>query len=111
MFPRLIPKNMMQTDIKIILYTDEISEDGEPIKSNEINTKCNFQNLGKVYIDNEHRQIQIQGTALIDRDIAPNIDFISEGEAIIYNKKFKIYQARKNRNPDGTVNYTSLELI
>lgn len=110
-YPRLIPKSFQKTPIKIILYSDEISEEGEVIKSLEINTLCNYQNNAKRILDSEHRLIQIEGRVLIDGDIAPNLTNISDGEVEVYGNKFRIYKGRKNRNPDGSVNYTSLELV
>ena len=48
---------------------------------------------------------------MIPGDIAPGISVISDGEVKVFEGKRNIYKVEKARNPDGTVNYTKLELI
>lgn len=110
-FPYLVPKKMCKTQIQIILYQEGISEEGEPLEALTIETLCNYQDKAKRVMDAEHRLIQIEGTALIPGDIAPNLANISDGEVTVFGVKRRIYRGCKNRNPDGTVNYTSLELV
>ena len=110
-YPSLVPKRLCKTSISIILYQEGVSEDGEPLEALKINTSCNYQDRAKRVLDAEHRLIQIEVTALIPGDIAPNIANISDGEALVNGIVRRIYRGCKNRNPDGTVNYTSLELI
>ena len=55
--------------------------------------------------------MRIEGTILIPGDIAPGISSISSGEVEVLGIKRNIYKGEKARNPDGTVNYTKLELI
>ena len=47
---------------------------------------------------------------LLGGAIAPGIDILT-GTAEIYGKSWTIYRGSKCRNPDGTVNYTRLELM
>lgn len=110
-YPSLVPKRLCKTSIQIILYQEGLSEDGEPLESLKINTLCNYQDRAKRVLDAEHRIIQIEGTALIPGDIAPRLANISDGEVVVNGITRRIYRGCKNRNPDGTVNYTSLELV
>ena len=59
----------------------------------------------------EQKLIKIEGTVLIPGDIAPGISVISDGEVKVFEGKRNIYKGEKARNPDGTVNYTKLELV
>ena len=59
----------------------------------------------------ENAIIRITGSALLPGDICPELPVISGGTATIFGVKRKIQEARKARNPDGTVNYTEVLLI
>ena len=99
------------TPIKVIIFQEGISEDGEPLKAIEIDTKCNYQDKAKTVLTAEQKLIKIEGTVLIPGDIAPGISVISDGEVKVFEGKRNIYKGEKARNPDGTVNYTKLELV
>jgi hypothetical protein len=49
--------------------------------------------------------------ALFNGDIAPDADTIEGDVEVLSGIHRRIYASQKNRNPDGTVNYTRLELI
>ena len=110
-FPCLVPKKFCKTPIKIVIFQEGISEDGEPLESIKIDTKCNYQDKAHTILTAEQKLVRIEGTALIPGDIAPLLSTISDGEVEILGVKRKIYKGEKARNPDGTVNYTKLELI
>ena len=84
-WPELIPKSMCQTDIHIRIDSEEIGEEGQPI-------------------------VQVTGSALFCGDIAPDVPVISCGVATVFGVERTIISGEKARNPDGTVNYTRLEL-
>ena len=104
-YPCLVPKKFCKTPIKVTIFQEGISEDGEPLKAIEIDTKCNYQDKAKTVLTAEQKLIRIEGTVLIPGDIAP------DGEVKVFEGKRNIYKGEKARNPDGTVNYTKLELI
>ena len=110
-YPCLVPKKFCKTPIKVIIFQEGISEDGEPLKAIEIDTKCNYQDKAKAVLTAEQKLIKIEGTVLIPGDIAPGISVISDGEVKVFEGKRNIYKGEKARNPDGTVNYTKLELV
>lgn len=110
-YPCLVPKKFCKTSIKGIIYQEGVSEDGEPLKAIEIDTKCNYQDKAKTVLTAEQKLIRIEGTVLIPGDIAPGISVISDGEVEILGVKRSIFKGEKARNPDGTVNYTKMELI
>ena len=44
-------------------------------------------------------------------DIAPGIPTLSGGTITVFGQERRILQGSKNRNPDGTVNFCTLEVI
>ena len=110
-YPQLVRKRDCKTDIHVILYAEEPSEEGEPIIALESDFKCNYQDKTKRVLTQEKVLIQLSGKAYFVGDIAPNFSNISGGQVIIFGEIRKIYQGTKARNPDGTVNYTELEIM
>lgn len=109
MWPRLVPGRVCKTPCRVIL-TNGTGEDGAPAVVEELELKCNWQDKPRQVLNAERQLIQLSGTALFDGDIAPNLNILT-GELEIYGKPWVIYQGSKCRNPDGTVNYTRLELM
>lgn len=73
--------------------------------------RCNYQDSAKTVIDKEQKYIQLSGTALFRGDIASGVAAISGGTVIIFGETRNILQGMKARNPDGSVNYTRLDII
>lgn len=110
-YPQLVPKRLCKTDIHIRIESEELTEDGGPIILLETDLKCNYQDTAKRVLTAEQKLVQISGSAMFPGDIAPDIPAITGGEAIIFGVPRRILQGMKARNPDGTVNYTRLDLI
>ena len=110
-YPSLVPTRWCKTPIRVTINQEGISEDGEPLKAIEIDTLCNYQDKAKKVLTEQQQLIEIEGTALFNGDIFPSLASISDGIAIVNGVARKIYRGTKARNPDGTVNYTKLELI
>lgn len=75
--------------------------------------KCNYSERSRQVMNAERQLIQLNACALIPGDIAPGRDIA--GEVVIRGAGAEtvrvIYSASRARNPDGTVNYTQLELV
>lgn len=110
-YPCLVPKHLCKTDIHVRIESEDLTEDGGPIILLEDDLKCNYQDTVKRVLTAEQKIVQITGTAMFPGDIAPNIPAISGGEATVFGVARRILQGMKARNPDGTVNYTRLDLI
>ena len=52
-YPSLVRKQDCKTDIHVVLYSDEISEEGAPIIVLEDDFKCNYQNKAKRVLTDE----------------------------------------------------------
>lgn len=110
-YPSLVPNRWCRTPIHVVLNQEGISEDGEPLKALEIDTMCNYQDKAKKVLTEQQQLIEIEGTALINGDIAPSLASISNGTVVVNGVERRIFRGTKARNPDGTVNYTKLELV
>lgn len=109
-YPSLVREKDCKTDITVVVYSQDIGEDGEPITIFSDNLKCNYQGSGKRRYDAEHNIVELVGVALLHGDAFPTITEITSGEVVVYGEKRQIVKGTKERNPDGSVNYTRLEL-
>ena len=71
----------------------------------------NFQDKTKTILTAEKKLVQVTGTALFPGDIAPKLPSLCGGTLTVFGQERRIEQGCKNRNPDGTVNYCSLEVV
>lgn len=108
-YPKLVRN--CKTDIHVVLYSEDVSEDGEPVISFEDDLKCNYQDSAKRVLNDQQVIIQLTGKAYFNGDIAPDLSAISGGYVTVFGETRKIYQGSKCRNLDGTVNYTLLEMM
>lgn len=110
-YPKLVRKENCKTDIHIVLYGEGTTEDGEPIIALDANLKCNYQDKAKRVLTAEKAIIQLTAKAYFVGDIAPDLAVISGGQVTVFGETRSIYQGTKARNPDGTVNFTELEIM
>jgi hypothetical protein len=110
-YPKLVRKEQCKTDIHVVLYGEGTTEDGEPIIALEDDFKCNYQDKAKRVLTAEKVVIQLTAKAYFIGDIAPNLSVISGGQVTVFGETRSIYQGSKARNPDGTVNFTELEIM
>lgn len=110
-YPCLVPEAWCRIPIKIKLHREGLTEDGGPVPETEIDEMCNYQDTAKTVLTADKKLIQLSGTALLPGDICPDLPSLSGGIVVIHGAERVIFQGRKARNPDGTVNYTELRLI
>lgn len=109
-FPSLVDKRFCQTSVTVTLYREGNDEDGEPLEALSFEGLCNYQGSAKTVLTADKRLIQLSAQAYFIGDIAPAIPVISGGEVTVFGEVRRIAQGMKARNPDGTVNYTRLDL-
>lgn len=107
-WPELVPDRICKTEIRVETI-DGIAESGAPAKKTVYAGKCNYAEKMRQVLNAERQLVLLQATALFNGDIAPGEDI--SGYAVIGDKKRRIYAASRGRNPDGTVNFTQLELM
>ena len=111
-YPCLIPKEFCKTPIKVTITDEGLSEDGAPlIILDDAEFLCNFQDKVKTVYKDKQKIVQANGVCLIPCDILPTSPTISGGYVEIFGVKREIAQGIKARNPDGTVNYTELDVV
>lgn len=109
-FPELVPKRVCTIPVKVY-RTDGLNRDGSPKQKIIFEGKCFFSEKTKQRITAEKQIITLSGEALFNGDITPDTDIIEGEIQVLSGVRRKIYASQKCRNPDGTVNYTRLELI
>ena len=110
-YPCLVDKRQCKTDIHVEIDPGGVDNYGNPYPSVVYDGKCNYQDKAKTVLTAEKKLIEVTGTALFPGDIAPKLPVISGGKARIFGVERRITLGTKARNPDGTVNYTGLELV
>ena len=110
-FPCLVDKRFCKTPVRVVIDSTELNEDGELTQSLELATTCNLQMGARVSLTKDKEKIELSGIALFIGDLCPSLPIIASGTATINGQKYSINKGTKNYNLDGTVNYTTLELI
>lgn len=110
-YPCLVDKRLCKTPIHVEITPEGVNKYGEPFNTIIIDTKCNYQDTAKTVLTAEKVLIQLDGIALFPGDIAPDLPSLSGGTVKVYGIERTIFRGTKARNPDGTVNYSKLELI
>lgn len=133
-FPKLVPPRLCNTKVQVV-FLGGLDIEGDEEILNTFNGKCNLQRKTKQRLTADKRFVTINAIALFDGDIAPGIPepkgtvqinelFAIEdengesietekGEALEHyelGKEYRIYSISRECNPDGSVNYTRVEL-
>ena len=108
-WPELVPDRVCTTPI-CVYQTQGLSRDGGRKRTVTYEGSCHHTEKSYQKLNAEKQLITLSGQALFNGDISPNIDKI-EGYAEISGREYVIFSSEKAKNPDGTVNYTRLELI
>ena len=110
-FPCLVNSKFCKTPVTVALYDENSSENGEPVQALTFSGLCNYQDSAKSILTADKRLVKITAQLYFVGDIAPDMPNISDGEVEIFGTVRKITNGMKARNPDGTVNYTRLDLM
>lgn len=108
-WPELVKPWACKVPVTVRL-TGGAGEDGAPVERQPLETLCSFDERQRQVLDAERRMITLEGTALFPGDLAPEEADLT-GIVEIAGRRRVIYRGARARNPDGTVNYTKLELM
>lgn len=108
-WPNLVKPWACKVPITINL-TDGIDEDGAPKVAATVETRCSCNGKGGWSVDENRQIVRYTCTVLIPGDIAPQLEHLT-GEADLLGKTLTIHAADRACNPDGSVNFTRLELM
>lgn len=109
-YPCLIDKRLCKTVITAQLDREGYGNFGEPLDTISFSGLCNYQDKAKTVLTAEKKLVEVTGSAYIPGDICPELPGIAGGTATVFGVEREIAVGTKARNPDGTVNYTLLEL-
>lgn len=108
-YPELVPQRVCTASCKV--YTTEgLNRDGSKKKTVIFEGKCFHSEKSTQKLSAQKQLITLSGEALFCGDIAPDSPVI-DGYVHIGGREYKIYGSEKAKNPDGTVNFTRLQLI
>lgn len=110
-FPKLVRFGFATTPIHVVIYGEGVTEDGSPVIAAQGDFDCNWQDSAATVLTKEQKKVRISGKALINGDLAPALAVISGGYVEINGVRRDIAHGIKARNPDGTVNYTELDVM
>ncbi len=110
-YPCLVLKSVCKTPITVTIYREGISEDGEPPTAVKLDLMCNYQDKAKTVITADKQLVQLTAQAYFIGDIAPDLPTLSNGEVEVYGVTRRIFQGEKARNPDGSVNFTRVDIV
>lgn len=109
-YPKLVLKKHCTTPISVTLTESGIGKDGEPLSGKKVTTLCNYQSKVIRAVTNDRVIFKTIGVALFHDDIFPEIDDPVGSHVVIFDKKRKIENISKERNPDGSVNFIRIEI-
>lgn len=109
-YPALVPDRMCTTPVTVY-REDGLNRDGSPKRTVVFEGKCFYSEKTKYKITADKQIITLSGEALFNGDIAPDTDVIAGEVEVLSEIKRRIHASQKAKNPDGTVNYTRIELI
>lgn len=109
-WPSLVLPQFCTTDIQVTVDSEDLNENGTPKNLVQWSGKCNYQDRAKRIYTGEKTLVEVTGTCLIPGDIAPEIVSVPSGIVHIFGVDRILVLGTKARNPDGTVNFTQLEL-
>ena len=109
-YPALVPDRVCTTPVTVY-RTDGLNRDGSPKRTVVFEGKCFYSEKTRQKLTAEKQFITLSGEALFNGDIAPDADVITGDVELLSGIKRRIYSSEKAKNPNGTVNYTRIELI
>lgn len=134
-YPKLVPQKYCTTPVRVV-FLGGIDIEGEETVAGTYCGKCNLSQKTKQRTTADKRLVTIDAVALFDGDIAPYLPqpkgllFVTETHSLdcestenletereqlitvpAESRPYRIFSLEKACNPDGTVNYTRLELV
>lgn len=110
-WPRLVVPFTQSTRVKATVDANGIDEDGAPIVGAVWSGLCNWQDHTVEKYGKDRATTEVVASLYIDGDAFPALAVIAGGTVEAMGADMTIARGTKGRNPDGTVNFTRLELV
>ena len=108
-YPKLV--RIARTPVHVELFKAECNDYNERETAVCGDFLCNHQSGGEIAYGEQKQRIQLAGTLLFDGDICPDCDSPVDGRLTLLGSEFRAVRVQKHRNPDGSVNYTRIDVI
>ena len=108
-WPCLVLPQFCKTSIQVTIECEDLNENGVPVTIGW-EGMCNYQDQSKRVYKDDKVVVQVVGICLIPGDIAKDLSVLPSGKVTVNGIERNMIKGIKARNPDGTVNYTQLEL-
>ena len=108
-YPKLV--RCAKTPIHVTIEAEEINSFGEREAILDGDFLCNWQDKSQVKYTSKDIAVTVSGSAYIDGDIQPAAGNLTGGTVTKFGEQRSIYAVSKCRNPDGTVNYTRIDVL
>lgn len=107
-----IPKFPIEGKVPIaVTITNGINKGGAPNVIVSFDGFCHYDEKARTVRGGDGIDIRLAGIAIIDGDIAPNVETITGHASISGGGTHKINSGRRIRDLTGAVHHTELELI
>lgn len=108
-YPKLV--RIARTPARVVIESSEPNEYNERVVICDRDVLCNYQDTASIRFDGNKQSPEVVGCLLIDGDPFPEASVIAAGYVDVFGMRMAIAKGAKARNPDGTVNYTRLDVI
>lgn len=109
-WPRLVAPFAASTQVSCCVDAEGIDEDGAPVAGARWSGPANWQDASARTYHAADEATDVAAVVYIDGDAFPDVAFLTGGKVEAFGGSLRIAKGSKARNPDGTVNYTRLDL-
>lgn len=109
-WPSLVRGFAASTQVSAAIEAGGFDEDGAPVEAATWSGKANWQDTARRVFQTDRGEDVATATLYIDGDALPDVARIAGGTVSALGLEWRIVAGTRARNPDGTVNYTRLEL-
>lgn len=105
------PTFFLTVPVVLRLNDAGLDENGAPQPAVEWRGRGWWSERAETAVNTDGRTVRLRGRLVLAGDVAPQLAVISDGEAEVAGACYRLWAARRPRNPDGSVHHTSLELM
>lgn len=109
-WPRLALPFVHSTQVEATVDADGIDEDGAPVVGATWSGLCNWQDSTATRFSRDRADMEVSATLYVGGDPFPGLWAVGTGTVTVNGEQRRIAKVGKARNPDGSVNFTTIWL-
>ena len=109
-WPSLVKQFAQSTPVSVSVEAEGYDEDGAPVEAATWEGEASWQDTARRTFATDRGEDVATATLYMSGDVLPGVPRIAGGTVSAFGHERRIVAGAKWRNPDGTVNYTRLEL-